>query len=186
MGFRTQRCTTVGLRGSGSSASLVPRRPSLPAHPGTHGHLKESSVVQGDINISWAVMSWVCVCFCGFHCCVRQVLGVFFFLLTIFLILCVASFYIVSFFLFLPMFFLFVPPVSPRLSPPTVGVLQKGTLGRRMQGRGLGAVIKGFVTRCTFLKRERGFDIITKKGTDEWVFLFAPQRVWRVRCNFFF
>ena len=35
--------------------------PSLPSQPGTHGHLKESAVVQGGIDIFWDVVSWVCV-----------------------------------------------------------------------------------------------------------------------------
>ena len=97
------------------------------------------------------------MCFCGLLCFVRQVLDVFLVpvcrslnpLRIVFFALCPFS-------LFAP-FSLFVPPVSPRLSLLTVGVLRKGTLGWRMQGWSLGAVIKDFVLRCTFSEMEGFF-----------------------------
>ena len=72
------------------------------------------------------------------------------------------SFHCVLFLLFAPVS-LFVSTDSPRLSPLTVGVLQKGTLWWRTQGWGMGEVIKGFVLRCTFSEK-RGYSIVALRN----------------------
>ena len=98
---------------------------------------------------------------------VLKILGIFLFLFVVFpaVFLVVGLLFVLSFyplrsvllrcviFLFVP-FSLFVSPVSPMLSLLTVRVLQKGTSGRCMQGRGLGAVIKDRVTDCIISEKE--------------------------------
>ena len=52
-------------------------------------------------------------------------------------------------------------------------------------GAGLGCSNKRFRSEVCFFRKERFLDISTRKGTGERMFLFALQRVWRVRGNFF-
>ena len=114
----TQRCTTVSYGEGGSSTSLGPHNIPLHAQPGTHGHILDSQ--------RW---SFRCVLlYYGLSCFFRCWL---FFVLAFFVVFVRLFPFVVSFFVFL---FLFLSPVSPRLSLLTVRVLGREIQRLRTQG----------------------------------------------------